>query len=155
MTTSNTQHTYLTTSFTVDRSPQEVFDAINNVRGWWSGNITGSTDTLNAEFEYRYTHLHRSVQKITELVPGERVVWRVLEGYLDFVEDKSEWTGTEVVFEIEREGDQTEVRFTHVGLEPTLECYDTCSNAWGFYIRESLRSLILTGVGHPNRREED
>src|SRR5438874_6827151 len=64
-----------TISYVVDQSPQEVFDAINNVRGWWSGELDGGTDKLGAEFTYRYQDLHRSTQKITELVPGKKVVW--------------------------------------------------------------------------------
>jgi hypothetical protein len=141
------------TSFTVDQSPEQVFDAINNVRGWWSGEIDGPTDNLGAEFTYRYQDLHRSTQKITELVRGKKVVWRVLDAKLNFVKDKDEWNGTDIVFEIARKGDKTELRFTHVGLAPAIECYGKCAGAWGFYINESLRSLITTGRGDPNEKE--
>ena len=142
-----------TISYTVDRSPQEVFDAINNVRGWWSGEIDGRTDKLGAEFTYRYQNLHRTTQKITELVPGKKVVWRILDSYINFVKDKAEWNGTDVVFEIVKQGAKTELRFTHVGLVSAIECYGKCAGAWGFYINESLRNLITTGEGDPNEKE--
>jgi hypothetical protein len=139
-----------TTAILVDQSPDEVFAAVNNVRAWWSGEITGTTDKLGEQFEYRYKDFHRSVQKITELEPGKRVVWHIVEARLEFVKDKDEWNGTDVVFEISRKGAQTELRFTHVGLVPSIQCYGDCSGAWGFYINESLRSLITTGKGVPN-----
>jgi hypothetical protein len=140
-------------SFTVDQSPEEVFDAINNVRGWWSGDIDGNTGKLGAEFTYRYEDVHRSTQKITEIVPGKKVVWHVLDAKINFVKDKAEWNGTDIVFEIAKKGDKTELRFTHVGLVPAIECYGKCSGAWGFYINDSLRSLITTGKGDPNQKE--
>ena len=65
------------------------------------------------------------------------------------------WTGTDIVFEITRKDDQTELRFTHVGLAPVLACYGDCSDAWSFYIHESLRSLITTGKGQPSPKDED
>jgi Activator of Hsp90 ATPase homolog 1-like protein len=142
-----------TIAFTVDQSPDGVFDAVNNVRGWWSGEIDGRTDKLGAEFTYRYKDVHRSTQKITELVPGKKVVWHVVDSYIDFVEDKTEWNGTDVVFEIGKKAGKTELRFTHVGLAPAIECYENCSSAWSFYINGSLRSLITTGKGDPNQKE--
>ena len=143
-----------TTSFTVDRSPVEVFDAINNVRGWWSQAIEGDTDKPGAVFYYHYQDVHLCTFKITEFVPGKKVVWHVLQNYFNFVKDKTEWTGTDVVFEIARKGGKTEVHFTHVGLVPAYECYGVCSDAWGSYITGSLRGLITTGKGQPNPIEE-
>ncbi len=142
-----------TTAFTVDQTPEEVFAAINNVRGWWSGEIEGDTDKLGAEWTYRYKDIHRSKQKITELVPGKKVVWHVLDSYLKFVEDKTEWNGTDIVFDISKNGDKTEVRFTHVGLAPAIECFNKCSDAWSSIINGSLQSLITGGKGQPFEKE--
>jgi hypothetical protein len=139
-----------TVAFSVDQTPEEVFTAINNVRGWWSGEIDGDTARLGAEFTYRVGDAHRSRQKITEFVPGKKVVWHVLDAQLAFVKDKNEWKGTDIVFEIARKGAKTEVRFTHEGLVSAYECYDSCSNAWGMLVNGNLRKLIATGKPQPS-----
>jgi hypothetical protein len=139
-----------TATFTVDKTPQEVFDAINNVRGWWSGDIEGKTDKLGAEFTYRYEDMHRSTQKITEFVPGQRVVWHIVESQLTFAKDQAEWTGTDVVFDITEKDHKTKLTFTHVGLVPQFDCYESCSDAWGTLVTVNLRNLITTGEAQPN-----
>jgi len=140
----------LTISFTVSQTPQEVFAAINDVRAWWSGDIEGNTDQLGDEWTYRYEDIHYSKQKITELIPGRKVVWLVQDSFLSFVKDSAEWNGTEIIFDVSAKGNETEVRFTHRGLVRAYECFGDCSNAWGFYISGSLRNLITEGEGHPN-----
>jgi hypothetical protein len=142
-----------TTRFSVDQTPEEAFDAINNVRGWWSEDIEGRTNELGAEFTYRYRDVHRCRIKITELATGEKVVWRVLDNNFNFTQDSTEWSGTEIHFDLARKGDRTDVRFTHLGLVPEDECFDVCSNAWASYINGSLRRLIATGAGRPNPKE--
>lgn len=139
-----------TTSFTVDQTPQEVFDAVNNVRGWWSGEIDGDTGKLGAEFTYRYKDFHKSTQRVSELVPGKKLVWHVSDAELTFFKDKSEWIGTDIVFEITRKKDKTELTFTHVGLVPTFQCYGDCSGAWGELVGRNLRNLITTGKPQPD-----
>ncbi len=134
-----------TTSFTVDQSPEAAFAAITDPRAWWSGEFEGDTGKLGDVFIYRYKDLHYSKQQVTEMVPGKRVAWLVLEGTLNFVEDKTEWVGTTMTFDIARNGDKTDVVFTHIGLQPAVECFDTCSEAWTSLIQGSLRQFIATG----------
>jgi hypothetical protein len=138
-----------TTSFAVSQTPTDVFDAINNVRGWWGEDVEGSNDKVGDEFTYRVQDIHYSQLKVIELIPNEKVVWLVLDNHMNFVEDQTEWVGTKISFEITSKGDQTEVRFAHQGLVPQYECFDVCSNAWGSLMHSSLPSLITTGTGQP------
>ena len=141
----------MTTDFTstivVENPAMEVFNAINNVRGWWQGEITGRTDQLGEEFDYRMKDFHFSRQKVTELMPGKKVVWLVTDSNLSNFADKGEWTGTTIVFDILEKGNKTEVRFTHKGLVPKFQCYGDCSWAWGLLVQESLFNLIAKGSG--------
>ena len=139
-----------TTTLLVDQTPTEAFNAINNVRGWWSEEIEGSTEKLNDEFKYHYEDVHRSHMKLIEVIPDKKVVWFVVDNYFKFTQDKSEWTGTKIIFEISRKDNKTQIRVTHAGLVPEYECFDVCSNAWTHYVQESLRDLIITGKGKPN-----
>jgi uncharacterized protein YndB with AHSA1/START domain len=134
-------------TLTLSQSPEEVFAAIINPKKWWTGDIDGSAAQVGDEFSYRYGDVHYSKQKITELVPGHKVVWHVVDSRLSGSEDPTEWTGTDIVFEIGQPDGQTELRFSHLGLVPGLECFDSCSSAWGFYVNGSLRRLITTGEG--------
>jgi hypothetical protein len=143
-----------TTTLLVDQTPKQVFDAINNVRGWWSEEIEGSTNKLNDEFTYHYEDVHRCKIKLTEVIPNEKVVWHVLDNYFNFTKDKSEWTGNTIIFEIAEKDNKTQLTFTQLGLVPEYECYNICQGAWTTYIQQSLRNLVTTGKGQPNGKDK-
>ena len=145
--------TDFTTTLLVDASPEKVFNAITNVRGWWSEEITGGTEKRNDVFDYHYRDVHRCKIRLTEVVPGQKVVWHVLDNYFSFTEDKSEWIDTHVIFDISRKDDKTQLKVTHQGLVPEYECYEICENAWTGYIQDSLKDLITKGKGKPNSSE--
>jgi ketosteroid isomerase-like protein/uncharacterized protein YndB with AHSA1/START domain len=143
-----------TTTVQFTQTPQQVFTAILNVRGWWSQNIEGNTEKQGDVFDYSYNDVHRSKIKLAEVVPGKKVVWEVLDNYFSFTKDKSEWIGSHIIFDIEEKDGKTELRFTHQGLTPAEECYDACVNGWTQYINHSLPALVTTGTGQPNGKEQ-
>ena len=98
---------------TVDQSPKEVFDAINNVSGWWSEEVQGNSQKLNDEFTYHYRDVHSCRMKLIEVIPEKKIVWLVLENDFNFTTDKTEWVGTKVIFEISRQDNKTQIHFTH------------------------------------------
>ena len=143
------QNENFTAKLLVDQNPEQVYNVINNVREWWTGEpgVEGNTRQVGDEFTYRFRDIHYSKQKLLELIPGKKIVWLVTDSNLSFIKDKGEWTGTQIKFEIfggdgHRKNSKTEVRFTHEGLNPGRECYKDCSNAWRSYINSSLKKFI-------------
>ena len=141
-----------TSAILVDQTPEIAFNAINNVRGWWSEELEGNSEKLNDEFVYHFHDVHYCQMKLIEVIPNKKVVWFVKYNYFKFTKDRSEWTGSTISFDISNVDGKTEVRMTHYGLGPELECFSICSSAWSQYIQGSLFKLITTGNGTPNNR---
>ena len=143
----NTDFTY---TLLTDRTPHEVFQAITNVRGWWSGyyseEIKGNTEKLNDEFSFSAGDgIHYSEQKLVEVIPDKKIVWLVKNSKLSFLKHQDEWNGSKIIFEISKKGSQTQLVFTHVGLTPAVECYEACAPAWSQYLQNKLLPLINNG----------
>lgn len=138
-----------TTTISVDQSPEEVYNAVNNVKAWWSAGAKGDSTLLHDEFLVDFG-AHWWALKIIETIPNQKVVWQVSGSYMPWNEDKHEWTGTMVSYEISREGSQTKLVFTHLGLVPQFSCYQGCSKGWTGYMDISLRNLITRGMGTPD-----
>jgi uncharacterized protein YndB with AHSA1/START domain len=139
-----------TITLTVNKTPEEVFNAVTNVRAWWSSSLEGGSAKLNDEFLYRYKDMHASRQKLVEVIPGKKVVWLVSDSMLSFVSHKNEWDGTRISFDIAPKNGKTELVFTHHGLTSESECFEACSGGWNHYVHQSLLPLITEGQGNPD-----
>lgn len=141
----------LTITLQLETTPAETYAAINDVPSWWSGTVDGTTDVVGAEFVYRYGDVHHSVQRVTELEPGARVAWHVIEANLPAVQPADEWAGTDITFDLRATDDGgTELRFTHVGLTTACSCYDRCASGWDALISRNLAARIRTGAPQPD-----
>jgi hypothetical protein len=136
-----------TVTLLADKTPEEVFNAVINVRKWWHGyyseEIEGNTENLHDEFIFRAGNgIHYSKQKLIEVIPNKKIVWLITDSELSFLENTREWTGTKIMFDISKKERKTQLVFTHEGLVPESECYDSCSPAWTQYLQNKLLPLI-------------
>jgi uncharacterized protein YndB with AHSA1/START domain len=133
-------------SITTDVSAEEAFQKISSVNKWWTANFKGGTKNLNDIFTLQFGK-NKFTFKVVEVVPNQKLVWLVTDCYMPWLNDKTEWKNTKIVFEISEEKDQTRIDMTHVGLVPTSECYSVCEGGWGQYFGESIPKLLATGKG--------
>lgn len=135
-------------TITVNASAGEALKKINEVNGWWAKNFTGKAEKLNDKFSVHFGKTFVDF-KISEISPGKKVVWKVTDCNLDWINNKKEWNGTEVVFELSGKKDVTQIDFTHFGLVPGVECYNDCEAGWNGHITNSLAKFINEGKGSP------
>ncbi len=74
--------------------------------------FNGETEKLNDVFAYHPNDTWVTF-KITECIPDKKIVWHVTDCYLHFQNNKTEWNNTDVVFEIAKNGNSTQINFTH------------------------------------------
>ena len=135
-------------TITVNALPEEVMQKISQVNLWWAKNVKGKTEKLNDKFTVDFGETYVDFE-IIELVPNQKVVWKVTDCNLHWIKAKKEWNGTEVVFEIFKKGNATQIDFTHIGLIPGVECYNDCEVGWNGHLTNSLVKFINEGMGMP------
>ena len=128
----------------------EAFDGISKVSAWWAKNFEGSAGKQNDVFTVRFGETFVTFE-ITEMVRDKWIVWAVQDCHLPWLNDKKEWNGTKVIWEITSSKiNSTAIDMTHVGLVPGIECYDKCESGWDRHIKESLFKLLTEHKGLPS-----
>jgi hypothetical protein len=143
----NKKNTDYSFSFESSKSSKIIFETLKDVRFWWSGlfgeEIDGKSKELNDSFTFKAGGgLHYSKQKLIESVPSKKIIWKVTESNLTFLKKQDEWTNTKFGFEIVTHENLSKVTFTHQGLIPNIECYDSCSDAWTNYLQNLAKKLV-------------
>lgn len=135
-------------SIAADITPAEAFDSINHVNEWWAKNFEGHSQKLNDVFTVRFGETFVTF-KISEVIRNKKIVWQVMDCNLHWLQNKTEWNGTSIMFEISPMGDSTQVTMTHIGLVPGIECFEQCERGWNHFIKESLFKLLTEHEGVP------
>ena len=129
-------------------SAEEAFEGISQVSAWWAKHVEGYTESLHDIFTVRFGKTFVTFE-ITELDPNKRVVWLVTICNLHWIGNKTEWTGTSIVWEITPTGDGVRIDMTHRGLVPQTECFEDCKAGWNDHIGNSLKQYLTEHVGMP------
>jgi hypothetical protein len=132
----------------VDASAEEAFNKISQVNKWWAKKVKGKTEKVNDKFTVDFGETYVDFQ-ISELTPNKKIVWKVTDCNLHWINNKKEWVGNEIVFELSEKKDITRIDFAHVGLIPNAECYKDCEVGWTGHITVSLLKFINEGKGMP------
>jgi hypothetical protein len=136
-------------SVTINAPVDKVFEAVaSDISGWWGKEMEGSSNKLNDVFTVHFGKTSGTM-RIAEFIPNKRIVWDVINCYLDVFRDKTQWNGTSIIWEFSTHRNSTTLNMTHAGLTPALECYKDCDGGWTFFVTQSLLKLVTEGKGLP------
>ncbi len=133
-------------TFKSNVTAKDAYNAIADVSDWWTRRFKGSAKNLNDTFGVTFGKT-RVDFRVIEAIPYSKLVWEVTNCHLDWINNKTEWTGTKIVWNISANTKGANVEMTHVGLVPSIECLKDCEAGWNQYVGESLPRLLAGGKG--------
>lgn len=136
-----------TSRISAEISASEAIKKISSVPEWWGVTFTGSSKNQNDTFTVKMSGDSFFNFTVAELIPGKRVVWLVTDCNMPWYFDKKEWANTKLIFDLTENNNLTELKFTHEGLTPDVECYKDCEPGWTYWIQTSLFSFLTNGKG--------
>ncbi len=134
-------------SITVKIGADEAIKKISKIPEWWGVSFSGNAEKKGDQFVIKMSSEAFFNFTVSELIPGKRMVWSVDDCFMPWYNDKTEWTNTSLIFDLEENNGETQVHFTHEGLTPDVECYKDCEPGWTYWIQTSLFSYLTTGKG--------
>lgn len=127
----------------IKASPDTIYSALTTNDGlakWWTKDTSGAGEVGSVvTFRFKGTGPDFTV---IELIPNKTVRWRHTGNMPE------SWMGTEILFQLQVEGEQTFVRFTHSNWSNCTDFMAHCSTKWAVFLL-SLKDAIETGHGNP------
>ncbi|UTX48576.1 SRPBCC domain-containing protein [Chryseobacterium sp. MA9] len=143
-----------TTTIELKASAENIYEALSHqIPLWWSELFTGVSAQEGDVFTVRFgDHIHKTIS-IKEAISNSRLIWSVDDSLIAIPElkNQTEWIGTRIVWEMKQKENSSLLQLTHVGLNPTVECYTICSGGWNQFIG-SLKLFLETGTGNPYKK---
>jgi hypothetical protein len=128
-------------------SASDAIKKISNRTEWWGVTFAGKSQKQNDRFTVKMGADSFFDFAITELIPRRKVVWSVTDCYMPWYSNKKEWANTRIIFDLSENNGVTDLKFTHEGLTPDIDCYKDCERGWTHWIQISLFSYLTNGLG--------
>ena len=127
----------------IKASPERIYEVLTTDDGlatWWTNDISGAGG-IGSIIEFRFNGGGPDF-KVTELVPNKTVRW-MHSGSMP-----ESWMGTEILFQLQEDEEQTFVRFTHSNWKESSDFMAHCSTKWAVFLI-SLKDAVETNKGKP------
>lgn len=127
----------------IDAPVDVVYRAVTEQEGlaaWWTRETLAAPEA-GAIIQFKFGDRYLNKMKVLALEPVRTVEWECVGG-------DEQWIGTRFKFDLEKQGDQTLLRFFHTEWREVTDFYAHCNYQWGFYLK-SLKSYCETGEGTP------
>lgn len=132
---------------TVKNTPKTVYEALTTgIEHWWTKPDKPLSKVGDqAKFTFPPGKSFWTFEA-TALIPEQYVEMTCVDAlHLHEGQPKEiekEWLNTKVIWKITPQGENTEIQLTHIGLMPSLLCYEICQEGWDFFFTDSLKAYL-------------